>query len=365
MRIAPGVLEPYVANIFHGAGCSREEADRIALYLVKANLAGHDSHGVIRVPRYLSWMENGAVKAGTEPVIANEGPTHAVVDAGFGFGQTCGPFATDLGIAKAKESGLSVIGIRNSGHLGRIGDWPERAADNDIISLHFVNTSGLGLLVAPFGSLDRRFSTNPIAAGVPIPGQEHFILDFATSVVAEGKMLVAHQGGKQLPEGALVDQQGNLSQDPALIYGKDTGANPNDSRGGDGAIRAMGEHKGSALSFLCELLAGALTGSTCAKPDETRLSNGMLSFYLRPDLFGAGDAYVQEVKSYLSFFETARPIEPEGKVMMPGEPENISRAERNTRGIPLTDTTWEAICKSGKEHGVSAPEILTEMAEAS
>lgn len=360
MRIAPGALEPYVAQIFQAAGCSPEEAGRVAFYLVQANLAGHDSHGVIRVPRYLSWMENGSVKPGLAPEVVSEGPTHAVVDGRFTFGQTVGPLATDMGIAKAKEAGVATVAIRNSGHLGRIGDWPERAAAEGIVSVHFVNTSGLGLLVAPFGSFDRRFSTNPFAAGFPMPGKEPFILDFATSVVAEGKMLVALQGGKPLPEGALVDSGGNLSNDPAIVYGKGTGANPNDSRSGDGAIRAMGEHKGSGLSFFCELLGGALTGSTCAKENENRLSNGMLSFYLRPEILGPAEEWTAEVERYLGFFATARPVERDGRVLMPGEPENLARAERGARGIPLTDTTWQAIRESGDALGVPAPELPAE-----
>ena len=307
-------------------------------------------------------MEHGSVKAGVRPDVVNEGPTHATVDGGFGFGQTVGPFCADLGIAKAKEHGLSVVAIRNSGHLGRIGDWPERAADAGIASLHFVNTSGLGLLVAPFGSPDRRFSTNPFAAGVPIPGEEPFILDFATSVVAEGKVLVAHQGGKSLPAGALISEGGEFSTNPELIYGSDTGANPNDMRGGAGAIRAMGEHKGSGLAFLCEILAGALTGSGCAAPSQTNLANGMLSFYFRPNLFGPEAAFAEELKRYLDFFRTARPLPPSSRVMMPGEPENRSRAERTARGIPLTDTTWASIRAAGDVHGVKAPELAAEAA---
>ena len=224
MRIPADLLETYVAQIFRGASCSEDESNRIAFYLCRANLAGHDSHGVIRVPRYLSWMESGSVKAGIQPNMVSEGPTHAVVDGCFGFGQTVGPFCADLGIAKAQAHGLAIVAIRNSGHLGRIGDWPERAADAGIASVHFVNTSGLGLLVAPFGSPDRRFSTNPFAAGVPIPGEEPLILDFATSVVAEGKVLVAHQGGKPLPDGALISSEGEFSTNPELIYGTGTGA---------------------------------------------------------------------------------------------------------------------------------------------
>ncbi|MGP4953737.1 Ldh family oxidoreductase, partial [Psychrobacter sp. T6-1] len=166
------------------------EAGRIGRFLVAANLTGHDSHGVIRVPRYVAWLRDGELVADRAPEVLIDGGAFALVDAQYGFGQTAGPFATDLGIAKAREHGVSVIALRHAGHLGRIGEWAERAAAAGLISVHFVNVAG-SLLVAPFGSVERRFSTNPIAAAFPLPGRDPIVLDFATSAVAEGKVLVA------------------------------------------------------------------------------------------------------------------------------------------------------------------------------
>jgi uncharacterized oxidoreductase len=173
------VLEVFVAEIFTSAGCAREEGARIAHHLLSANLTGHDSHGVIRTPRYVQWLREGNVLAGQTLTIVHETPTHATLDGNFGFGQTIGPLAVDFGIAKAKQHGLAVIGLRNSGHIGRIGDWGERAAAAGLISLHFVNVFH-GELVAPFGGVDRRFSTNPICIAVPTKVGP-IILDFATS----------------------------------------------------------------------------------------------------------------------------------------------------------------------------------------
>ena len=157
-------LRAFVTDIFAKAGTSREEGERIAHHLIGANLAGHDSHGVIRVPRYVLWLANGSVVAGQTLQVVVESPAHAVLDGGFGFGQTIGPLAVDMGIAKAKQSGMAVIALRNSGHIGRIGDWAERAAAAGLVSIHFVNVA-MGELVAPFGGVDRRFSTNPVLRG--------------------------------------------------------------------------------------------------------------------------------------------------------------------------------------------------------
>src|SRR5208283_1077992 len=235
--IKADALERAVADIFVAAKCARDEAERIARYLVSANLTGHDSHGVIRTPRYVQWLQEGKVRAGQTLTIVRDAPTHVVVDGNYGFGQTIAPLAVDLGIARAREHGLSVVGLRNSGHVGRVGDWGERAAADGLVSLHFVNVAG-GELVAPFGGTSRRLST-----------------------------------------------------DPVTLYGPIAGTHVRDAAQGAGALRAFGEHKGSGLAFMCELLAGCLTGAATSGPipggKRTRIANAMLSIYIDPGTFGA------------------------------------------------------------------------------
>ena len=186
---------------------------------------------------------------------------------------------------KAASAGVAIIAVRNSGHIGRVGDWAEMAAEAGFVSVHFVNVAG-SQLVAPFGGVDRRISTAPFTVGFPIDGGEPIILDFATSMVAEGKIMVAASGGKPLPPGVLIDHDGSLSNDPATLYGHGQDANLRGPRAGTGAIRAMGEHKGSGLALVCELLAGALTNSGCCGPDNRPTANGMLSFYIDPKSLG-------------------------------------------------------------------------------
>lgn len=349
MRIAASGLSAYVRDIFLREGCSEAEAGRIGHFLVASNLAGHDSHGVIRVPRYVAWLREGEVEADRAPEVVTDAGAFALIDAQYGFGQTAGPFATDLGIAKAGTHGVAVVALRHAGHLGRIGEWAERAADAGLVSLHFVNVAG-SLLVAPFGSVERRFSTNPVAAGFPVPGRDPIILDFATSAVAEGKVLVASRGGKPLPDGALIEADGRLSTDPATLFGPLDGPERDNQRG-TGAIRAFGEHKGSGLSLLCELLAGALTGSGTAGPGRRRICNGMLSLYMTPQAFGSDDAVAAEARTYLDFFKSARPV-PGGEVLVPGEPERRTRAERLAEGVPLPDPVWETLLAAGRPHGL-------------
>ena len=352
-------LQGFVGAIFAAAGTSQEEGARIARHLIGANLAGHDSHGVIRVPRYVLWLQNGSVVAGRTLEVVRESATHAVVDGGFGFGQTIGPLAVDLGIGKAQAAGLAVVALRNSGHIGRIGDWAERAAAAGLVSIHFVNVAQ-GELVAPFGGVDRRFSTNPVCIGAPQPGSDPLILDFATSVVAEGKVLVASNGGKPVPHGALIDPDGTLSNDPATLYGPLAGTSVRDAAMGLGALRAFGDHKGSGIAFMCEILAGCLTGGPTSGPIPSgkrgRIGNGMLSIYLDPGHFGAAN-FAETARDYARYVKGSRPATPGTEVLVPGEPEARTRARRAREGIPLQVDTWAAILATAAELGLSAPAV--------
>jgi uncharacterized oxidoreductase len=353
-------LQNLVKEIFIAAGCRPGEGKRIAKYLMRANLTGHDSHGIIRVPRYLVWKAQGTVVANQKLAIINESESLAVVDGQHGFGQSIGPQAVDLGIEKAKNAKIAIIALRHSGHLGRIGEWAERAAAAGLVSIHFVNVAG-SQLVAPFGGVDRRLSTAPFSVGIPVAHRPPVILDFATSVVAEGKVLVAAFGGKPLPERSLIEPDGTMSQNPLTLYG---GHRPFDPRKGPGAIRAMGEHKGSGLALTCEFLGGALTGSGCAGPGERRISNGMLSIYMEPEAFAAEGAFAAEVKSYIDFFTSSRPASAGGEVLLPGDPERRNKEQRLKEGVPLSDEALLAILDAARTVGVAAEKIAAVPAPA-
>lgn len=342
--VSPEQLRRLVAAAFSAAGCREPEPERIAHYLVEANLVGHDSHGVIRVLTYIQWLREGKVMANQSLTVALETEALAVVDGNAGFGQSIGEAATKLGIEKAARQGVAVIALRNSGHLGRIGDWAELAAAAGLISLHFVNTSGLGILMAPFGGIDRRLSANPIAAGVPRPGTWPLILDMSTSAIAEGKIRVAFNKQTQTPEGCLIDSQGRPSTDPKAFYSE------------PGAILPFGGHKGYGLGVLTEILAGALTGGGCSRPGTTQLLNGMLSIYLDPRHFAADEQFNREVEDLIEWIKSSRPTEPGREILMPGEVEQRTRSARN-QGIELDDTTWSQLLETCQTLDVSVDVI--------
>src|ERR1700733_7631141 len=348
-------LIDFVADIFGHAESSSEEARRVATYLTTANLTGHDSHGVIRVPVYMRWKKMGSVVPNQTAEVVVDTPSLAVVDGKFGCGQTVAPVAVRLGIEKCKKSGLAAVALRNAGHIGRVGDWAEMAAAEGLVSVHFVNDAG-SVLVAPSGGVERRLSTAPYCVGSPRQGERPIVLDFATSIVAEGKVLVASRGGKKLPKGALVDLDGGLSEDPTVLYGPYQAEGPRDPSQGKGAIRAFGEHKGSGLALICELLGGALTGTGATGPNR-RFANGMFAVYVDPKVVDPANFFDGEISRYVSYFKDTKPAAGIDSVLIPGEPEAKMRAERTKNGVPLPDDTWAAIVNTARDVGVSETSI--------
>jgi uncharacterized oxidoreductase len=341
MNLRHDRLKKLIALIFATAGCGEPEAERIGHYLVEANLAGHDSHGVIRVPPYVTWLLDGLVFPNKHAAVVFENDVLAIVDGQFGFGQVIGEEAMNLGIAKSARQGVAVIALRNSGHLGRIGDWALMAARAGKVSLHFVNTSGGGILAAPFGGVSRRLSANPIAAAVPVQDGSPLILDISTCAIAEGKVRVALNKGVQVPDHCLLDGHGKPTNEPKAFYGPPAGA-----------ILPFGAHKGYGLSVIVEMLAGAMTGGSCSHPDTKRIANNMFTILMDPDVFQAHEAFAAEVTRFIAYVKTSEKAAPGGDILMPGEPEERTRAHRLEHGIDLDDTTWDQLVATCRSLGI-------------
>ena len=342
MKVPPERLRELVGAVFAAAGCGPAEHQRIAHYLVEANLVGHDSHGVIRVAPYVQWLRAGKVLANRTLRIVFENEALAVVDGGFGFGQTIGEQAMRLGIEKSARHGVAVIALRNSGHLGRIGEWPLMAAEAGRLSLHFVNTTGAGILVAPHGGINRRLSANPIAAGIPIQGGPPLLLDISACTLAEGKIRVALNQGVSVPANCLIDAAGRPTTDPKVFY-----ADP------PGAILSSAGHKGYGLAVLCEILAGALTGGGCSNPvNKDRVVNGMLSIFLDGSFFQKDAALGAEITRFIDWVKSSATAEPGGEILMPGEIEERTKAQRLHHGITVDATTWAQIGETARAVGV-------------
>ena len=338
-------LRAFAQRILIAGGSHPGEAGQVADHLVEANLCGHDSHGVGMLVAYCQSLAAGHLVPNQTPEIVQQSETIAVWDARAGFGQRIGCEAMSWAIEAARKHGLSMHGLRNAHHIGRVGAYGELAANAGMVSLHFVNVVSNAPLVAPHRAREGRFMTNPVC--VAIPGTDEttpIVLDFATSRIALGKIRVAHNSGKHVVEGALLDSSGSPTTDPGAIY-----LDP------PGVVLPFGEHKGSGLALICEILAGAIVGSdmiTTADPKGRGIINGMLTIVLDPNRLSSRDRIESDINVLVDWVKSAAAADHDLPVLLAGEPENIARADRLTHGIPIDDTTWIQICEAAEKLSV-------------
>ena len=350
--ISAQALRDQCATVLIGAGSSRAEADQVAANLVMANLSGHDSHGVGMLPRYIDAVLEGGLKPNSSVKVQLDAGSLLTLDGQRGYGQIVGVQAMEMAIQRASELGSCILALGQSHHLGRIGHFAEMAVAKGLVSIHFVNVLSRPV-VAPWGGGDGRFGTNPCCIGVPMAGREPFVLDFATSRVAQGKMRVAHNEGKQVPDGYLIDQNGQPTNDPGVVVVPQS--NGSGAGGLFGALMPFGEHKGYGMAIACELLGGALTGGgTWHRPaDSTRsVINGMLAILIDPKRLGTQDAFESETLAFVDWLRQSPPAPGFDAVRIAGEPERDARKVRERDGIAIDGHTWAEIVAAGKKVGV-------------
>jgi len=324
-------LETLVGRIFVARGVSEADARWIATLLVRANLRGHDSHGVIRVPQYVAAISRGEMNPAPTIKVVSETPTTTMLDGDQGFGQVVARRGMELAIEKARAMGLSAVTLQRTNHVGRLADYVEMAAQAGMIGLMWVNAP-LALGVAPWGGAARRLGTDPHAVGVPGPNGAAMVLDFATSVVAEGKLRVKFNRKENAPPGWMIDADGRPTTDPQKFY-----ANPR------GALLAMGEHKGYGLALVVEILAGILSGTGAARPEPGPVRNGTLMLAIDPTRFLPLESFHEQVRALFEFVTSAPLAENSKGILIPGEPEERTAEDRRANGIFIEDETWNQI----------------------
>jgi len=344
-------LRAQCTTILIASGSSTEEAETVASNLVLANLSGHDSHGVGMLPRYVDAVLEGGLKPNASVQTVLDTGSLLTLNGQRGYGQVIGEQAMALGMARAKAHGSCIMALSNTHHLGRIGHFAEMAVAQGLVSLHFVNVLSRPV-VAPFGGADGRYGTNPCCIGVPLKGRDPFVLDFATSRMAQGKMRVAHNEGRRVEPGTLIDEHGHPTTDPGVVVVPQ-------SNGLFGALLAFGEHKGYGMAVACELLGGALTGGgTWHKPTDPTVRavvNGMLSILIDPAKLGTQATFEQEALAFIEWLQ-AGPVAPGfDAVQIAGDPERTRRAQRQANGIAVDAQTWQEIVAAGHKVGVTLP----------
>jgi uncharacterized oxidoreductase len=324
-------LETLATRIFAARGVPEADARWIATLLVRSNLRGHDSHGVIRIAQYCASMEKGETNPTPAIRVVSETPTTALLDGDQGFGQVVARHGMELAIGKARAQGLAAVTLRNTNHVGRLADYVEMAAQAGMIGLMWVNAP-MGLSVTPWGGAGRRLGTNPHAVGIPGPNGPALSLDFATSVVAEGKMRVKFNRKEQAPPGWMLDAEGRPSTDPAKFYGQPRGS-----------LMPAGEHKGYGMALVVEILAGILSGTGAARDQAGPVRNGTLMMAIDPTRFLPLDALHRQVADLFAWVKSAPLAESSKAILVPGEPEARTEADRRANGIYVEDETWAQI----------------------
>lgn len=328
------------SSVLRGLGSPDDLATLVSRALVDANLAGHDSHGIIRLMQYAGYVRAGQIKPAARPRVATRSGSTAVVDGEFGWGQAAAQLGARTAIAIAGELGAGVVAVSRCNHLGRLGDYVETMARAGFVGMAMSN---IDRSVAPFGGRTRMLGTNPVAYASPRgAGRDPVVVDFATSVLAEGKLRVARAKGESIPPNVILDKDGFPSEDPNDFYA-------------GGALRTFGLHKGFGISVMCELIGGGLSGMAPSCLPEYGGGNGTVMIAMKIGAFAPETRYADQAERFCEAVKTAPTAPGAGEVLMPGEPELRTRSARLRSGVQLPESTWSEIQTLARELGVSLP----------
>jgi len=340
--LSPQKLEALTREIFIQKGASPRDAGIVSGLLVRANLAGHDSHGVIRISTYVKAIDDGKVNPKASGIVTADFGAVSVVNGNWGFGQVVASDAMRTAIEKARKYGLAAVSIYNCGHIGRMADYCLMAVEQEMIGIATVNSSPI---VSPFGGIERMFNASPIGAGVPSGAEHPFMLDISMSVCAGGKIDVKKARGEKLPAGWIIDKDGRPS------------TNPDDFYEGGSILPIGGDvgYKGYGLAFLIDILSGALSGNGCASSSEFRGQNGVFMLVLDVSRFADVGVFKQRMKEVTTNVKGSRKAPNVSEIMIPGEPEFKTEEARSRDGIFIEDSTWQTISDIAKGLGVAIP----------
>jgi LDH2 family malate/lactate/ureidoglycolate dehydrogenase len=339
VHISAECLRAIVGRVFEGAGAPQSVAERVAWSLVESNLVGHDSHGALRVGWYVHSVRNGTADPRAQSCVVHESATTALLDGHRSFGQVALRQAMDRAMDKARTHDVGMVAVHNTFHTGRMGEYVVQAAEAGFMGMVFGSGAAKGGTVAPYLGTSCALNTNPIAWGVPAGKYPSVFLDFATSVCAQGKIQAAMDKGLPIPEGWLLDTEGNPTTDPG------------EQRKG-GALLPFGGHKGYGLGFLIEVLAGGLTGAGCAATASYIPDFATILMAVNINAFQPLDQFRHMVDDLVEAIKAGRRAPDVEEILVPGEPEWRTRERRLREGLDLPDATWRRIVDTGKDVGV-------------
>ena len=322
-------------NVFQKYNIPPDEAEIVARSMVDANRVGHDSHGVIHLPKYVRELEAGLIQPNAPTEIVHESASIAVLDGHWGFGPVIATRAVEMAIQKAKQTDISSVAVSQCNEVGRLGGYTRLAADAEMIALLMVNDHGGGTCVAPHGGVEGRLSTNPIACAVPIQGQNPIVLDMSTSVVASGKIRVKQHHNEALPVGWLINADGETTTNPNDFYETIPAALL--------PFGGISAHKGFGLGVIVDILAGVLSGAGCSRSDDARVGNGMFVLMINVASFREFPGFSAEIEQFIDYIKSAKRATGVDEIMIPGERGWHEQRKRDQDGIPIDAETWQQI----------------------
>ena len=323
-------------SVFEKLNIPAAEAEVVTRSMVDANRVGHDSHGVIHLPKYVRELEEGLIQPDAPTETLHESASVAVLDGNWGFGPVIATRAVELAIQKAAQTDISSVAVSRCNEVGRLGGYACLAADGEMIGLLMANDHGGGTCVAPHGGVEGRLSTNPIACAVPIEGQDPIVLDMSTSVVASGKLRVKQHRNEALPHGWLIDREGESTTNADDFYDVPPAA----LLPFGGAVSA---HKGFGLSVIVDILSGALTGAGCSKGEDARVGNGLFVLVMNVASFRGFPGFSAEIERFVGYLKSAKRAAGIDAIRVPGERGWEEQRKRERDGIPIDTETWAHI----------------------
>ncbi|MDE0021436.1 MAG: Ldh family oxidoreductase [Candidatus Poribacteria bacterium] len=339
-------LHDLMTRLFEALGAPKDEAQTTADVLTQANMTGHDSHGLIRMPQYAEAVRKGFIQPGAPTEIVQDADGAAVYNGNWNFGQVSMTHALNETLERAEKGAPVSFGIRNCNHIGRLGHYAHLAAKRGCFALIVVNSTGSASAVAPYGGSEPRLGTNPFCAAFPTES-DPVLIDMTSSVAAEGKIRARRNANQPLPEGWILDLEGKPSTDPADFYGPPRGAIL--SFGGQAA------HKGFGLGLFAELLAGTLTGAGNVREREGHVGNGVFCLLIKIDAFRPLGEFQSGVSRLARFLKATRLAEGFDEILLPGEPEARAEKERSANGVWIDETTWGQVMAEAERYGCAPP----------
>lgn len=329
-------------TLLEAAGAPAVEAEIVARHCVGANLAGHDSHGIIQIPTYIDRIERGHIVPGAPIEVLQDTPTTTVIDGNWGFGYVVTEHAMQMTIDKAEKANVAAATVFRQGHVGRVADYPLMAARAGMIGLTTADSGRAPKLVAPFGGREARLGTNPISIAIPSDLEGPLFVDMATSAAAGGKIKLAEARGEPVPEGWIIDSDGRQTVDPKALAG-------------GGALLPLGGtegYKGYSLSTIVEILSALLTGLGFGVEPTGRHNDGCFMAAFKVDAFRPLATFKKEVAEFARYLKSTPPAEGVEEVYYPGEIEHIRTQARLRDGIFVEDATWAKLAALAEKFGV-------------